>query len=412
MVTLSIPTSISRFTQVAGLSALLALLQAPVHAQSANPVQQLFPDESEFRSPAGFQSTYFGDAVAHQGDTALIQESGYPDERRIGRVAVFRRNSDGTWVRNGSIDPPNGQPFDQFGSPLAIFDDVALIGSTQGMYVFHRKHGQWRRVQHLRLKTPWLFTDVALNRNFAFLATQLNGQGVVYAYRIRGGGRLDYLQRLDSGVDFDGFAERLALSGDTVVVSAVADDHVRGAAYVFERRGLRWMRQQKLVAIDGTPGDAFGVDVAISNDRIAIGAPGVQGLRDLQCEGGRLEGAVYVFRRINGTWQHEDVLLAEEVLSAGGFCWDRLGQDLVMSGPWLVANAVLPSHPAGDVVGVIYRREAGHYTPVDFAGGGGPAARLHLSRSTLFVGTPVEHGCQFEFCMGSAVVIDLDETIP
>jgi hypothetical protein len=394
--------------RTACLFILLGVLQAPLHAQSLEPSQQLGPDPAEFQTPEGPQSTLFGATVARQGNTALIQEAGYPNFLNIGRVAVFTLDANGKWVRNGSIDPPNGQSFDFFGSPLAIFGDVALIGSVQGMYVFHRKNGQWKQLQLLHLKTPWRFTDVALNRDFAFLATELNTQGVVYAYRVRPKGRLEYIQRLDSGVDFDSYAERLALSGDRLVVSASGDDAGRGAAYVFQRHGHRWAKRQKLVAIDGAPKDSFGADVAISNDRIAIGAPNVQGRPDPFCFSGGNTGAVYTFRLINGTWLHEQVLLAEDGLPAGSGCRNRLGEDVVLSGRWLAAQHTLPELSGDIALALVYRREAGQFTLAFGIGRDGPQLSLDLSDATLFAGEPVERGCNFDVCIGTAFVYDLE----
>jgi hypothetical protein len=399
---------------------LLGVLQAPAHAQAELPFPELAPFErvsaplSEYFDGVEPQSILFGWTVASNRDTLLIQEAGYPrTNAMVGRIAVFTRDDMGAWARKGSIDPQNApsfdsDPFHTFGNPLAIFDDVALIGSSQGMSVYHRKGGDWKRVQQLRLKAGWFFTDVALNRKFAFLATSLNGQGVVYAYRVKSNGRLEYLQRLDSGVDFDFYAEHLALSDNRLVVSAIGDHDDRGAAYVFERRGARWIKQQKLVAANATPGTLFSSAVAISGDWISVGASGFPAKGGEGCPGGHNRGALYVFHQVNGRWQQQQFVPADQ-LAGTASCVASLGHDIVMSGKWLVASAAAFFVGDRDLdVPVIYRQEHGQYIPSARAGIAQQAA-LALNGNTLVVGEAAGFGCTSTACVGMAGIYNLEQ---
>ena len=45
-----------------------------------------------------------------------------------------------------------------------------------------------------------------------------------------------------------------------------------GSAYVFTRSGTVWSQQQKLTASDGAASDRFGGSVAISGDTAIVGA--------------------------------------------------------------------------------------------------------------------------------------------
>jgi hypothetical protein len=405
-----------RVSRIAGLAILSTTLQAPLRAQTpsgmppeATPFQTLEPEVSEYHLPNGdFQSTLLGSTIASHGRTALIQEKGYANGASTGRVAVFTRGSDGMWERNGSIDPPI-DAVHGFGSVLAVFKDVALISSDDGMFVFHREKGEWTFVQRLRLKTGWRFTSAAVDGEFAFLATELSGQGVVYAYHIRPSGRLSYLHALNSGVDFDSFAEHLALSGDHLVVSATADDDGRGAAYVFEHRGGRWVRRQKLVAIDGASGDSFGSDVATAGNWIAVGAENaVSGEPDGSCFGGS-KGVLYVFHRSGRTWAPQQIVKRDDVRGDSSTCVSGLGQDIDMSRKWIVATTVVPG---GDGIStytpIIFQRDAGHYTPIARAQSG-RTATIDVSGRTLFEGQPATDGCAVLFCPGQATEYHLDE---
>jgi len=70
----------------------------------------------------------------------------------------------------------------------------------------------------------------------------------------------------------DRFGISVAISGDTVVVSAFYDNVGasldQGSAYVFTRAGSTWSQQQKLTASDG---GAAGNSVAISGDTVVVG---------------------------------------------------------------------------------------------------------------------------------------------
>ena len=89
---------------------------------------------------------------------------------------------------------------------------------------------------------------------------------------------------------FDEFGAAVAVSGDRVVVGARRHNDDRGAAYVFERGGwpVRWGEVGRLTAYDGAAGDGFGAAVAIVGDTVVIGAGGAD--------------AGYVFKRAVDNW--------------------------------------------------------------------------------------------------------------
>ena len=101
------------------------------------------------------------------------------------------------------------------------------------------------------------------------------------------------------------FGKGIAIDGDRIVVGAhSADDDPTlpcatgntGAAYVFERVGSGWIQTARLLASDGGPDDEFGNQVAISGDRIIVGAEYHDGA------GGSNSGAAYVFELQGSTW--------------------------------------------------------------------------------------------------------------
>ena len=84
----------------------------------------------------------------------------------------------------------------------------------------------------------------------------------------------------------DQFGNSVAVSGDTAVVGAYANDDggsTSGSAYVFVRSGTTWSQQAKLTASDAAAGDQFGYEVAVSGDTAVVGANGDDDGRAWHC---------------------------------------------------------------------------------------------------------------------------------
>jgi hypothetical protein len=97
----------------------------------------------------------------------------------------------------------------------------------------------------------------------------------------------------------DSFGVSVALDGNSLVVGANNDGIsslvYRGAAYVFERTNNGWIQRQKLTSLDGSIGDNFGFQVAVSGETAFI--------RDNR-------GFVYVFDRVSGQFVERQKLNA------------------------------------------------------------------------------------------------------
>ena len=97
----------------------------------------------------------------------------------------------------------------------------------------------------------------------------------------------------------------MSISGDTIVVGAYGDDSYysytshRGSAFVFTRPEGGWVSTSaaaKLTATAGDEGDQFGRAVAVSGETIVITAPGDRDIR------GSRVGSAYVFTRPATGW--------------------------------------------------------------------------------------------------------------
>jgi hypothetical protein len=175
----------------------------------------------------------FGTSVALSGDTAVV---GAPFDDDAGSASgsayVFVRS--GTrWSQQQKLTASDAAPNDDFGLAVALSGDTAVVGAeNNSAYVFVRSGTRWSEQQKLTA------SDAAA-----------------------GAGGF--------------FGNSVAVSGDTAVVGAYADVDAggdSGAAYVFVRSGTRWSEQQKLTASDAAAGIRFGNSVAVSGDTAVVGA--------------------------------------------------------------------------------------------------------------------------------------------
>jgi hypothetical protein len=182
----------------------------------------------------------------------------------------------------------------------------------------------------------------------------------------------------------DFFGVAIALDGDTLVIGASFEDGGAagvdgdqsdnslpdsGAVYVFRRTAAGWVQDAYLKAPAPHAGDAFGSDVAISGNTLAVAAPfenvSVAGVGDLA-----MAGAVYVYRRQGGQWRHEARLEASNPDAL-----DSFGSALALSGNSLAVGSFGESSAARGVGGdqtdnsaslsgavYVFRRQGGAWT--------------------------------------------------
>ena len=133
--------------------------------------------------------------------------------------------------------------------------------------------------------------------------------GGVHVFRRSGSGWVEAVTISGAGaVVGDGFGSVLAVAGDYLAVGAPTGGG-GGAVYVFERRGEGWSQAARLTT--PAPADSaarFGRAIALSGERLLIGAPG----------SGEAMGEVYLASRSGAGWG-PPVRIATGVEPAGRF---------------------------------------------------------------------------------------------
>jgi hypothetical protein len=247
----------------------------------------------------------FGFSVSLSGTTML---AGAPLRNEpasdSGAAFVFDQQTSGAWTQIKKLAPADQAANDNFGWAVALSDDTAIVGSkadddsatTSGSaYIFQRNHGgpqNWGQVIKLHASDPAPFDQfgyaVAISGSTAVVgAWPKDGgggdrAGAVYIFeRDLGGpnawGQSTKLTASDS-TGFELFGYSVAVSGDSVLIGAPADDNfgpMIGSTYVYQRDAGApggWRETQKLLPSDSAPLNKFGGAVSLSNGTAVIGA--------------------------------------------------------------------------------------------------------------------------------------------
>jgi hypothetical protein len=364
---------------------------------------------------------HFGESVAISGDTLVV---GAPEESSdatgingdqmnnkadlAGAAYIFVRNG-GIWTQQAYLKASNTGSADRFGSFVAISGDTVVVGApledskatgvngdqnnnsagdAGAAYVFVRSGGTWTQQAYLKASNTEnqdeFGISVSISGETAVVgafqedssATGINGDqadnsapraGSAYVF-LRSGAtwtQQAYLKASNTEAG-DGFGDAVAISGDTVVVTAVSEDsnatgvngdqsdnsaNDAGAAYVFARSGVTWAQQAYLKASNTGFGDAFGRSVALSGDTAVVGAffedsdaTGVDG--DQGDNSADNSGAAYVFARSGVTWTQQAYLKASNTDAGDGF-----GFSVGISGELVVVGAPVESSSATGING-------------------------------------------------------------
>ncbi len=264
------------------------------------------------RAGGGTSSINFGYAVDLSGDKLVVGDPYYSlGGSQVGQAYIFYRNQGGPdfWGQVQWLGNMNPAADDRFGAAVAIEADLCAIGSpyrdesgaTDGgaVYLFGRNSGGtdlWGQIEALSAyEHSFIFTNDRFGSSLALdhetlvvgapwksSAESLSGGAafVFAASSVVDEWDMQAMILPPSGSDFSNFGGSLDKTGQFIVVGASNwsdgnEDNV-GAAFLYQnnRSSLNaWGLVQQITAVNGANNDNFARSVAISNDRIALGAP-------------------------------------------------------------------------------------------------------------------------------------------
>ena len=244
---------------------------------------------------------WFGISVDISGDTVVVGAIFANGHKGSAYVFVEPPSGwAGTLTENAKLTASDGSADDEFGDPVAIDGDTAVVGVP--LAAIDGKNFQGAAYVFVKPPNGWAG---ALTENAKLTAS--------------GGSAVD---QFGHGVD---------VSGDTVAVGAFGESpdgqaHAQGAVYAFVKPVNGWAgaltESAKLTASDGAIPDELGISVAIGGDTVFAGAPG--GLFGK-------EGAAYVFVKPVSGWAGSLTESAKLTASDAAFD-DHLGVIVALSG--------------------------------------------------------------------------------
>lgn len=130
-----------------------------------------------------------------------------------------------------------------------------------------------------------------------------------------------YIKASDVGAQ-DYFGSRVAIDGDTMAVSAQSWDGLftdQGAVYVYRRIGGTWLEEARLQASAPMQNEYFGRDLGLDGDTLAVGSN---------------MGRAFVFERTGSTW------FEQAVINGSPMTGSALGRTLDLEGDTLVIGDI------------------------------------------------------------------------
>lgn len=250
-------------------------------------------------------------AVAVSGDKMAISSAQY---NYAGAIYTYQWVNS-SWVQDGTFPTisDGAHVTDFYGYSIALDGDLMVISST-------RDDGNG--------------SDTGIVNTFEFTGGQWVRGSPITPYNSLGAG--------------DNFGFAMSMSGTNLAVSAPFDDgdgntqSNSGVVYTYNWDGYAWRNNTtNFVLRPSTLGadDTFGSSVAMSGDKLAVGAPEDDG----PTNSSSAAGCVYTYRLVNGAWVQDAAVLRPP--NAGV----RFGTRVSMDGDKLAVSAVSDSTARGAV---------------------------------------------------------------
>jgi len=267
----------------------------------------------------------FGRAVAISGDSAVVGAPfAYSGPNAYGYAGFYRWDGFAWNLLMGAVGGDDGE---QFGESVDIVDRRTFGGDIEDYAV---------------IGSPG--RDLGANGPFA--------AGAAGVFRISVAGELEFWQDLPfpDPTTFSAFGTAVAITSSILFETRIAigapGRDLHGKVLTYEISGGQWQLAQELAPVDGETFDRFGGAVALSGDRIVVGADG----DDIEGDAGDIQdaGSVYFFHNISGLWFRNDQETLR-TMSSG----DRFGSAVTISGIHAAAGGGHVNGGGGDETGIV-----------------------------------------------------------
>lgn len=239
----------------------------------------------------------FGSSVAISGDRAIVGAIfGQTNKDVTGAAYIFTRQDDGQWDQTARLRPSSLDQDDRYGSSVALYGNIAIIGAPNddekgedagAAYVFEKQaDGSWKEVTKLASagRGGRFGYAVAMSGDKIVIGAHwylTEGTAFVFEKGIDGSweksAMLDPDNKSFPSSNNDRFGTDLALAGNRLLVGAPRganpEGEFTGMAWYFEQNEDKtWTEGEQIIFPGSQEDDYFGGAVALSADRMVIGA--------------------------------------------------------------------------------------------------------------------------------------------
>jgi len=173
-----------------------------------------------------------------------------------------------------------------YGYAVCVSEDYVIVGApyddtgednSGAAYIYHREGTNWVKQQTIKASTFVQYEQfgwpVDIDGNTAIIGTN-QGKGAAYIFEKASDGWEQKLKLQPDTLDSNArFRHSVSISGNTVVIGAPYNHNYEyGSVYVFVKENNGWVEQKKLDQ-DAYQGQRFGHSVSIDGDYIAVGKP-------------------------------------------------------------------------------------------------------------------------------------------
>jgi len=408
------------------------------HLAVLSQVQAGAPEATRLFGNDSVRRAELGSSVALSGNTALV---GAPYQDNSGAVYVFVK-TDGEWSEQAKLLPSNPDIFDQFGWSVDLDGDIAVIGApeedgdatevdgtqnnegnnTGAAYVYVRNGENWEQAAYLKSDSDFgqqgFGTSVAISGNSIVVGSPHTsipgfsspGAAFVFTEGEDGWSRTQRLAAHFPGTD-DEFGHSVAIDGDSIVVGAPHEDSLAdsidgeanndgndsGAAYLFSKMPDGWSMTAYFKAKNTeNRDDQFGHSVAISGDRILIGAPmedsGDRFALGINDNRNNNSGAAYLFTNTDEVWNQVQFLKAPQVTSG-----DEFGHAVDFDGDMFIIGAPLDSRRERESGAIhVYKPGIARWFAIENLKTPAPQASAQFGYSVAISGDQILAGARLE----------------
>ncbi len=257
----------------------------------------------------------FGASVSLSGNRALIGALG-DDDNGVSSGAAYVFDFDGnSWNQITKLTADDGEAIDLFGNSVSLSDNRALIGAYYdengsdygAAYVYDFDGNSWSQTTKLSADDgesgDHFGNSVSLSGNRILIGAPYKDafhimSGVAYIFDFNGSfwSESKKLTASDTAQTGNFFGGSVSLSGNRALVGVKNKNFGTGSAYLYHYNGENWSSVHFGTEIIRSPDPQFeayfGNSVSIFDDRILIGAQGIN-------DRGLNSGSAYIFTDIN-----------------------------------------------------------------------------------------------------------------